>query len=1159
MNKHFMFDMQQIPATKKVLSHSSFPVSVFYDFRYSIEPAVNIEPEASKPPNRFSLSQWETLLGKNQLDTYKHLFPEQDDEKEDDLDMEGDLETRNDEIMDTESVKLPERHFGQNTLKVFFDYCTLGQCQFVFRSNIIASEVLRGKKEHLPDFLLLLLQNGDLLVINITATYDKNFETYLFKYFATICARSSIARGNWMLSDHHTYRFSYSANSDLIFLTCSNRLQFIFKVHINEEDFMSVRLTRLNNLKTGIIVNQCMLTLNENTDAFLFAELKNNILYLKCMTDFTQFTESKITMKKAFEIPLHMVPLPDTNCVLFLQETGYTIKSFSFCIGGDDYASITKKYPLQNKNFMIDTFYIPKRKILTEDSENYLETGLQFSQVLVSTSHNASIYLINIYYDRTRHKYISNMTRLFKANTIASFFRLEMQHSEGSPTGIYEFEFSNEMGLSESKLGKITYEKGKPLFETIQTLYSLPNNYPMYDFEVVPARNRFSIEDKPNQFWALTGSGSAHSLTRLVQGYDTKIHELLEIYGVTKIYNAGNEYFWLSGPMRSYLVRYVRGDDKVDLILSIDEQIQNTFILDSYSYAISTGHFYVLENGTIVSQHRLPGECQLGILSEDTVILSVRSLDDKFSLCACFIAVTKSGDEVLVKFTDINTPWRSSSMSLVTCLSFFKDSYVVIGENDGTIQVYDIRNNNIQPLGDRIELSKIIKNCHGNFILYQLVERDNLVYFSSTSGEYAVGELVIVNAEVTLEIKQYNKLSDTTPIDICISSPFENYTLLIGKYLWKYDQHINGTPERVYIGEDESEPVTYALPYYDYCLILQDNRLLTSIIAHEPTTIIKSKKFGIPCMKMLNYPVLNLLVLIKVPGIHDNIQPLIFIDQKKAKALKSSFEFEWKDQEFPTCLAELRTYPEQHKFHVSLLVGSCVGKNSCGHLRLLRVSRHESSKVNVKVLSSSKEQTPISDISTLVHPYESKTYVVCSSKNVLFYYELDDYKFTNKSVLYTATENIKKFELTILGESKGDYGLSIIVILQNNTSVSLRCSSFEEMQIEKHRNQFTSNALTLGRNIDVYADYNKEIVTLESQFTNPTFIDIGYVPRLAFTEDYSPWISLREKQKEDRKSFVTVGLNGQADLITTGTLTSKFVGSNVIPCEKITSWDYNRE
>lgn len=83
--------------------------------------------------------------------------------------------------------------------------------------------------------------------------------------------------------------------------------------------------------------------------------------------------------------------------------------------------------------------------------------------------------------------------------------------------------------------------------------------------------------------------------------------------------------------------------------------------------------------------------------------------------------------------------------------------------------------------------------------------------------------------------------------------------------------------------------------------------------------------------------------------------------------------------------------------------------------------------------------------------------------------------------------------------------------------------------------EFCSDGLISGDDTLITSNFNKESIIISS-IHNELAIDrsthhIGYIPRLTFINSFPPWVSIKDRCNYEEQNFLTIGLNGQIDLI----------------------------
>lgn len=1118
------------PALRKTLFHSRLPLFTFYHFLPSVPNASVKANHMHSSDSKLSSEVWKELFGRNSSSATLGL--------DESIGEDSNMDIVTDEASNLHDDILAD--MAEITICVYNSSLAInnGAC-IPLHERVLAACVIEERSRFNADTLLLLLETEIVAVRvrrNETLAEDKK-ESY--DSFVINSVRLSTP------FDSSVFKMSFSFRHNLLFLTCSSGVCLVYEIGYN--DMGDITLSHSHNFSTSMILNQCILPLTATKDAFLTLEISNNILRLNCVQDYETFHKASNIMKASFEMPLHMVPLEKTNAVLFLQESGITLKSFLFCIGGEDLDLVTTKYPHTSGKFIVNSYYIPKVKIDSMSSNNYPTASFKHDQILISATHNASVYVLDVFYDKVRHRYSLNISRLFKYKHILSSFKFEPLNNKS-----YYLEYSNEMGIVESKIVKLTVENAKPTLKTIEELWKNINSYPMFDFKVIssPASKK-SIEGPSHEFWALAGAGSNHSIINLKRGYVCDKKSLgLNLYDIQAIIHLFQDKYLLSGDSRTILVSMDSSNNIKPLIeLSPGHYLGSSFC-HSELVVVTSYFISFINDNKLIYQLKFPYESLLSACSDNLVSMVFYDDDVKSLSFTSFMFLPNESQSEEYMLEDITCDIMEFDPNKVTMLEFIVVSntkYLVIGSMDAYLYIYKCDNRQLKYINSsKLVLANYNKNGQQYYKsleylfvpnkLHVFDDRNNCI-ITSKNGEYVVLKLDFESNSSVLKYRQYGsvKLSNQGELDI-IKTANPHVVFLHCKSLWKLDITKSLFPEQMLLSDSSNLSIRCAahldnidnIKGDDYLLVLQSDQLFKLFIPKTQTTLIRSKKFGVPCMKLFYYSGLDIFIMVKIPGLNTDLPQLLFTEPRTMKVIKSSTDLNtiFKKNEIPICLYEWRVHSSDG-FHLNLVVGCDIEGGKLGAVKVLNI--HKSGlNIRVRLLGTIQEQTPITHISDLGKNCPASSLFLYSSGSEVISCSYSTVRKTleNRKVLIKTPTPIKKFEA--LKISIDTY--RIIILLLNSSTISTVYNVNENSISDEMKtlDGYYSDLLLMDEETLIQSDYNDEKI-LMTTLAGEASEKIGYIPRLGKFNIFPPWVPPRDR-KDQPKQFLTVGLNGEIDV-----------------------------
>lgn len=993
--------------------------------------------------------------------------------------------------------------------------------------QVLSSNVIRAKNTGDEDTLILLLKNFDMILLR----FNKSIATGEIEPYIVY---STSITGLALVDDQKdSFRLDCSNKQNILFLTTSQNQCLVYDISYNQRGIPY--LEHSHNFETNEIIAQCFVPISISRDSFVYLELDDGVLTLQCIYDLHQYHKSKIFFKNTFDIPLHMIPLKESNAIIFLQEAGFSIKSLSFCIEGEELETVRENYKTMVTPFVVNSYHVPINQVdYFGNTDEFDKSNYKHDQILISAT-DFYVYVIDVFYHLKLHTFKTRMNRLFKYKAALSNFSFEKINLDGE----YLFDISNEMGLTERKRAKIVDDQGIPKLEFIDDYWSEVNPYPIFDFEIIPQFDKYSIESCSKELWILSGAGSNHSIMNFKYGYVARSTEIeIELKDISIIGLHGFNRFWLGGERRLILTE-LNFDSELPFSINpiieieLDGSVISSIFSPPFTKFITTNKFLLLTDSGIETCYTLPFNCILADCIDDITAMILK--DNKTNTYCIQL-------EHQFELFDHTTTFSNNikDLATITLLKFLKhenEIYLLLGTSDSKIYCYIFESELFLHRGIiEITLSDCQSLSSFIFIPYQayLDSALNILVFTSLTGEYAIVKANLGDFFLSgFDVVTIEKIADTSSLGIIET---RNGIYLNGQYLWKLDYTNCAYPKIVVMEDNRNRRIKNGISLnfddgnLDHLLVLQNSNISMVHISREPSFLTRSKNFGIPCMKLTYVSELRIFAMIKFPGMNNSLPQLLFADPKSMKVMKAATDLDiiFKKAEIPLCLHEWKFY-EGDKMCVLLAVGSTVSGGKSGSLSILKLARL-GNDIHVKPLHSIPEEKPVTHATVFHVPVTHVSNLIYSTgyELVSYVYSTHEKKMRQRKVVFKGTEVIKKFILNLTEEN-----LEIYVTYQNNTSIKIEFSDFHSFSIKKtvFSNDFCSDILTIDELTTVQNNFNNESITVIQGKAKTTF-NAGYLPRLGKFDSYPPWISLKDRADRKYKQFITVGLGGEIDLMT---------------------------
>ena len=1140
---------------RKTVFHSRLPIYVFFDFyiqKSKISRRHNKCP--TKTQSLLSRNTWESILLKPVPELPSNYISLEESRNSDftsvshnQRDGDGDeiMTTENDlaeldDMSDFDSYNKKDDDDdveNHNTILVYHSSFSINSGPTIpMASRILSACVIKSKISRGDDTLMLYLANGECLLIKFQNTPQRTHSFYIVEKTIIPVPRQ------W------TPKHIVISNKNDVIIISSEKVGQVWDIVYSKKNLPTIR--HRFNITGESFLNFSTVSVSQNQDAFLTTNYASDIVQLECLNNFGQESEAKRLvryMKNTFETPLIILPLESTHGALLLQQTGYSVKPVSFFIGGDDMESHTCSYPAQKTTFRLNSTYIPQRMISTTQFDN--PTGATHDQVLISTSNNY-VYVLDVYYDAKRHTYTSSMKPLFKYKHTMSFFKFEVRDDM-----LYDFIFANEMGITESKIVKIVEDSGRPILKTVTTIWSEIHPYPMMDFAVVPSPYcKRSIEDQPQEFWALTGVSANHSLMSIKRGYKGKqlSTNTEKIFGAEKVFALKDNHVWVSTRACNYIYRF----DVIDKVYrKAAELLPNSAVIhlqyhQSVLLAITSNCICLIDsNYDIVECMEFPYQVTLATSLNGTV--TIIYLDEAMNSCIAAF-------EILISITEnVSSPSPINPISLnivlnndqqPTCLKMFQDhnrkACLFVGFADQTCLMSIIENGEFTepiPLSLDFGGENKIRKEHQSLVSEVLFKPYDIACIDEIKNTYILtsidGEFLITNiaandknkAGKTFVTQQRVKVSDESPLDIILSSK-PGLVYLKGKFVWRLDVDKSRYPLKVLFEDSACFPISCcAFDSETRNLVLVKNHVLTlAKISDGIDSVVKSRRIGITCMKLHYFSYYDLLVMIPMPDLTPS-PPLVFAESRAMRFLKDlEIGKCFMPDEKALCLCEWRV-KRSGSVYVNLVVGG--RSENGGFIKVINISK-DGSSYSVKCTSTFKEDGPITHLECLNLKDDSLIFGSFDNNIVKYACNISEesQKMSRKEIVLSVNDPIKKFSINVKPKS---LLIDVYIVIRTNYIVkaqyyeSISAAFFMKTDI---CSDFSSDILNLDSEVNILADFHHQSLTIKHNLSSELgALDVGYFPRLAAINSPLPWIPLSKRTMPQFKNFLTVGLNGEVD------------------------------
>lgn len=1153
---------------KKTILHSRLPLNIFYNFTVNTiknddgsinyDRYKNLKQKYYKKKNNLNSQFWDLFENNSKNQTSCNSSNKQIPviTNEIDRDNDGDIKmTETDELFEP----FLQEDIQYVTLMVYFDSFSINNGPNIELPGAVKSAAVLNATEDSKEDTLIIFTDSQLYLLRLISIGNDILIPFVVDF---VSASSPLTFES---------RVHFNSKKTIMIRTIFNGSYSFYTIEYDKNGLPTMKLNHNSKIESQII-EQCIIPYSDLEDAIITASLDEGILRLIGIYNLELPKKHINIMKNTFRIPLLMVPMVNTNAILFLQDECFNIKSLSFCLSGDDTQSYEFKYPETRTPFFVNSYYIPQKKVITRSSiDEFTEDSYSHDQILVSTSNNNSVYALDIYYDKKRHLFSTNMERLFKNKQVVSQFVFEPINDS-----TFRFIYANEMGKCECKTVSIVIKHDVPILKTIKEFWSDINPYPILAMEVIDSPDtKKSIEYPAQELWVTAGMDVNHSIMSFKFGIvankldQTQTQtQIQKLYDIENLYCFGPDKVWASSSLRSILFNKDEKSNTFNPIIDslIDEKILlSTILNEETQLVITTGHIFHYNTKilNITLQLKLPYKCILSTSYDNICAI----LYKKENLDLVIFSINKDQSFTHISFS--KETLKTNLISMIKLVNINNSMYLFVGDFNGCISLLmQNRDNRTFELVYRKQIDLIIKpelgvhNIYKKFsspeylfIPYQIhLLDDETCIITSLNGEYIILEFHITNKEKTEFIcKKFIKLSDSGSIDIIpTENPMKLY--LLSRMLWKLDLRQSLFAEKVifkdlnrYVNNDITTCTFLSenkIVQEDELLIIRNSEMDIWRVPNNSSVDITMTKLEQKCMKMKYYQALGIFVLIPILDSFESESPkLLFYGCKYHKILNTTKNINtvFDNFEYPLCLYVWKFYSSQGVYF-NLLVG-CKTTDGKGSIKILKLSKIGRNDIEASLVSSYKEDGPVTDIK---FDNNHKFLIYSSGKNICCrYYSPVKSKFLEEIHVYNDDTRIKKIEYEFSDENK-----KLTVLTLNSNMIFTKItgslippdSNIDENDNEKNifdiksvrsdQDQYCSDMIHLSSGKMIQSNYRDQTFWLRDCFNNSlcgTNMKSDYIPRLSLLNSFSPWVSLQNRISNLNEQFITVGFNGQID------------------------------
>lgn len=882
------------------------------------------------------------------------------------------------------------------------------------------------------------------------------------------------------------------------------------------------------------ILGACILNISETDDAFVsVAHSFDKITHVDCYSNLANAGRANLNykghiMKNTFELPLFVIPLANTKAVMFLQSSGFTIKGACFLITGSGDDQTTIRYP---SAFKLDNYYVPNKTLSVFSDSCSNSPSYAHDQVLVSSSPNNAVFLIDVFFNHAKGGLRASMRKLFSLSVPFSVFSL---NSHGARQ--YKMTMASLHGHIESRIVEFHNKSDVQgndssafVLKYTDKVFSVSNVLPVVDFCLVE-NPKFNVSNEyPQQeLWCSAGQGINYRLVNLRRGFVAEkkriSSSLPEMDMIAMIPHNGVTYAFLSRTNGSCIGSVEFTDEAMDLEESQRAVWGSIAFVGAYDenptidiYPMSDGRVVrVFANKVLLNQ--LGSFDQVATLNvEEGVLSSTLHENVLYIFTQTGIKGWTIGSDFQSVELSLNSTLKANLVTMLKVVNIRGQLYLFVGYLNSFL---------VFKLGETATLESTI-----NFSNMQLpthiisIDLDRYLV-TSADGFYAVVTFDVHHAQwKTLEVK----ISNMSPLRI--AGHDGNTVFLLGDQLWRLDLSSSVYCRPVLVDESRSRPIASASLLnkssngHSFLVSRADGFARINVGSSEGT-LVRSFKIQSPVVRMFYVKCEQVMALVPVidrQAPHYETQAkLLWFDVKTRKELSCS-DSVLESNEYVQCVGEVELETGSGKLARRVLLGCRVeGSIHSGSVKICNLKVIDG-KATLEMLYSWSEDEPI-------------TCIAAKGTNTILYSggcELRQRRHNPASRKLEPSETnvvlpslIKRFVVA---------GKTVLLVTANDSFQVCDADTFESLQTGDG-NQY------LGDSHMCATQEGHEIVLGDAQrcslnITTATETTLSYkvdsFPRIAPTSTFGSWLTYDDrKQLSSHASFITVGMGGQVDAFT---------------------------
>lgn len=1035
--------------------------------------------------------------------------------------------------------------FNYITVVVYPDGVSINGKQIIPFGDIIhSSAVLPSNDQSMEDSMIFSLGDNTSIVVRFCLVDQDSYEIIVLDTF--------------------DLNFSEIVVNDLATKVMGiNFFKSISVFDVKYSDLGSPVLDFKQNIVSPVnIINGCILKIS-NTDDILVnvTHSFDKITRIDCYSNLEKIKDSNLIykehiMKNTFEMPLFVLPLKNTKSVLFLQNSGFTIKGSCFLLTGSGDDQDNFQYP---SGFKLDNYYIPKDLLnITSDNDTTSSSIYGHDQILVSSSPMNGIYLIDVFFNHAKGGFRISMKKLFSLTIPFSIFSI-------TPFGAHQFKltFSSSHGATESRVVELQRKmeiqnSDSSLFSLtyIEKIFTITNPLPIFDFCLIDNPNfHISNEYAQQEFWCSCGVGSNNKLMNIKKGFiasKCKLPSDLPIMDRLQMLEFGGEtYILISRENGSCFITFNElTDDKMDLDESQTGRVDSVSVVpgtynDSRTLAVYlTGigqYFRVLTKEVILGEFggefkeirklELDDEIICSTCYENTVFVYSRSG------LSCWEVL--NGTEFQKKDIQMNSMLDANLITMLKVENLNNELYLFVGYIK-SLHVFKISSNSGFLLESTINFNDLQMPT-------QMTTIDKNSYLiTSMDGYYSFIKYDQLNTQWE---KAEVKISDISPLEVI--GVDKSTIFLLGEQLWRIDLGKSIYCKPIVIDESKIRSVNSAClvmttrAYHMMLVNRNDGFSIIKVTKYEDT-LVKSFKVQSPIIKMFYVKFVKLFVLIPIINRqakdYCSQSKLMFFDSRSRRELKWENAGIFEQNEYIQCVSEIPLETENGNVTYRVLIGCRVekGESLSGSIKICNVKLIDG-VVKLELLYSWTEAGGITCISS--NGANSIIYSVGCKINQRVYNRVEK-RLDQQETKLVLPSTVKRFEMS---------NDKLLVITANDSYEVCDLATFTGVR-HGDGNQYLGdgviNAQGPGYEI-LLGDAQRSSVNITNERGDVVQYKVGTFPRISSSLSFGSWLKYKEKVNIcGHCSFITVGMGGQIDAFSS---VSKDVFDKLTEASKVTS------